>query len=432
MAIIPRPSTPPLICVQSSERKLPDWAKQEFIHLVQQLHQHQERLHQVHQQTTSSSMMDQVDLNMNLNPFFHSKSTWTPHAPSFLSFSTPLQEKNHSEYSFLHAHASPPSWTTSTLTSTTTYKPSSPMETELRYYLHEPKAVIALLCTHDPFQVAMAIQMLPFLQIMFLDEQDLEFSQAQLVVRHYLKHPTPFVRLAAIQALLTLHRLFGVRYLDSSIYPFFTPCLSDDNPQATLELGNFGNISTELLLQTLSKKALGISKKEGRDSILSKEWKSHAGAFVHAIEDEFQVVRQAALDSISRLGAKHKNFALGAVYFLIDMTNDEMHQIRKNALKVLCQISAAYDVILTPLDLDDLNEVFHDIDPFVRYDLYTFLGAIRCSNNLVLTNMIRALRINLNLFKEDIQSIFKCVRKIAERNHDFVVSIQAKLSCFME
>ncbi|KAJ1501845.1 hypothetical protein HMI56_003016 [Coelomomyces lativittatus] len=124
--------------------------------------------------------------------------------------------------------------------------------------------------------------------------------------------------------------------------------------------------------------------------------------------------------SISRLGAKHKNFALGAVYFLIDMTNDEMHQIRKNALKVLCQISAAYDVILTPLDLDDLNEVFHDIDPFVRYDLYTFLGAIRCSNNLVLTNMIRALRINLNLFKEDIQSIFKCVRKIAERNHDFV------------
>ncbi|KAJ1503326.1 hypothetical protein HMI55_002503 [Coelomomyces lativittatus] len=195
MAIIPRPSTPPLICVQSSERKLPDWAKQEFIHLVQQLHQHQERLHQVHQQTTSSSMMDQVDLNMNLNPFFHSKSTWTPHAPSFLSFSTPLQEKNHSEYSFLHAHASPPSWTTSTLTSTTTYKPSSPMETELRYYLHEPKAVIALLCTHDPFQVAMAIQMLPFLQIMFLDEQDLEFSQAQLVVRHYLKHPTPFVRL---------------------------------------------------------------------------------------------------------------------------------------------------------------------------------------------------------------------------------------------
>ncbi|KNE73304.1 hypothetical protein AMAG_17472 [Allomyces macrogynus ATCC 38327] len=190
---------------------------------------------------------------------------------------------------------------------------------------------------------------------------------------------------------------------------------------AALELGEFPLVPKDLLLQTLSKKAL--ARNDGRnaqDSHLADSWQRYAGAFVHATEDEFQEVRHAALDAIAKLGAQHREFAAEAVDFLVDMSNDEVQDIRNRAIDVLTTMSSTAPIMLSRTDIEDFSDLFHDPTPVIRHRLYQFLGTVRYDSCEALKVVIGKLRQNLNDVPEDIQELMRAFKDVAVVNGDLV------------
>ncbi|KAI9595034.1 armadillo-type protein [Syncephalis fuscata] len=93
-------------------------------------------------------------------------------------------------------------------------------------------------------------------------------------------------------------------------------------------LGYFHDVDTALLLQTLYKTMRsGLSRKRVPASA--------CGAFVHGLEDEFEEVRRAAIDSICKLSLACKPFASEAIKSLLDMVNDENDAVRLRAIRAL-------------------------------------------------------------------------------------------------
>ena len=121
-------------------------------------------------------------------------------------------------------------------------------------------------------------------------------------------------------------------------------------------LGSFQDVSSKTLLQTISKEVLyGAEKgklKVGRtappdlsnqqvaagDIFISddNDLESNAvGVFVNGLEDEFEEVRNATVDSICELSLTSLAFAKASVDFLVDMLNDEIDEVRINAITSL-------------------------------------------------------------------------------------------------
>ncbi|KAJ3356333.1 Integrator complex subunit 4 [Allomyces javanicus] len=190
---------------------------------------------------------------------------------------------------------------------------------------------------------------------------------------------------------------------------------------AALELGEFPLVPKDLLLQTLSKKAL--TRNDGRnaqDSQLADAWQRSAGAFVHATEDEFQEVRHAALDAIAKLGTQHREFTAEAVDFLVDMSNDEVQDIRNRAIDVLTTMSSTAPITLSRTDIEDFSDLFHDPTPVIRHRLYQFLGTVRYDSCEALKVVIAKLRQNLNDVPGDIQELMRAFKDVAVVNGDLV------------
>ncbi|KAI9223690.1 armadillo-type protein [Blastocladiella britannica] len=238
---------------------------------------------------------------------------------------------------------------------------------------------------------------------------------------------------------------------------------------AATELGALRNVTDTLLHQSLSKKLVDdtssaspmtsslpprpgsrsppnrrFERLEGSDGQMPTEWKAYAGAFVHAMEDEHHEVRLAAIVSIAQLANTHPAFASQSVYFLVEMTNDETPAVRNSALTALIGIAKRPDspVVLTPLDLDDLTDLFGDPAAVVRHALYRFIGHVKLPAKESLMWLQRELRRNLDRFgslpgaaatagglnvsateaHEEHTRILECVRRIAENNVDLVAA----------
>ena len=63
------------------------------------------------------------------------------------------------------------------------------------------------------------------------------------------------------------------------------------------------------------------------------------GAFVHGLEDECLSVRVASVMSIKKLAVTNQNLAVLALDFLVDMFNDEIEQVRLEAIDSLTAIA---------------------------------------------------------------------------------------------
>jgi hypothetical protein len=109
-----------------------------------------------------------------------------------------------------------------------------------------------------------------------------------------------------------------------------------------------------------------------------------------------------------------------AVFFALDMTNDEVRGIREKAVHVLHQIGKTWMVTLSALDIEDCADVFHDANAALRRDLYSFLGTVKCESKFTLSSMLKYLMENIKRIPEDQNAIFGCLKEIAEQNSRLV------------
>ncbi|KAJ2817899.1 hypothetical protein IWW50_006006, partial [Coemansia erecta] len=99
-----------------------------------------------------------------------------------------------------------------------------------------------------------------------------------------------------------------------------------------------------------------------------------AGAFVHGLEDEFQEVRDAAIESILELSAESPVFAAKAVDFLVDMFNDSSDRVRVRAIRALTSMGSRAPIHLTDEQLSIAVSAIKDASPAVRLRICEFLA----------------------------------------------------------
>ncbi|XP_054152936.1 integrator complex subunit 4-like [Oppia nitens] len=270
-------------------------------------------------------------------------------------------------------------------------------------------------------------------------------------------------RITAIRLLLVISQHYGdclvfvndgseqIRLADDA---FAKVCSMMSDPsmnvraESALLLGQFTHISVNFLEQTLDKKLMSnLRKKKSaherhRETYETGEWSSGqkwaddapheelcpdtvnlmnigaCGAFIHGLEDEFYEVRMATLESLMKLAQLFPTFALQALDFLVDMFNDEIEDIRLKAIQCLTQISRG-NIVLREDQIDIILPVLKDFSIDIREALHAMLSNCKLSSKSTLKTCINNLLENLKRYPQDMNSIWKCFKKLGT-NHPYL------------
>ncbi|KAM3721144.1 Integrator complex subunit [Dirofilaria immitis] len=252
---------------------------------------------------------------------------------------------------------------------------------------------------------------------------------------------------------------------------FATVCHAINDVEVTVRataarlLGDFQQVSDSFLDQTLDKKLLnamrmsktrdGASKKplaygfRCRRSQATTEWSTGkklgedipverfdeeqasiissgaCGAFVTALEDEFMIVRQAGVYSLGQLAADRPFLAAAALDHLADMFNDEIEQVRLDAVRALTPL--VVHGILQKEQLDTILTVLDDVFPDSREALRVLLSKSTLGTPDCLRYVVKALLNCMRRFPIDRQSIFKCMSDLGRRHATFVQLLSDEL-----
>uniref|UniRef100_A0A0N5A263 Integrator complex subunit 4 n=1 Tax=Parastrongyloides trichosuri TaxID=131310 RepID=A0A0N5A263_PARTI len=223
--------------------------------------------------------------------------------------------------------------------------------------------------------------------------------------------------------------------------------------EAAIVIGKFTNVSPNFLLQTLDKKLIPSMIKQddnkGRESPYFYNWSSGTslaldipceskseesksfippqacGAFVTALEDEYTTVRKAAVTSLGILAKGQSNIAYFALDHLADMFNDDIDQVRIDAITALTPLlvygKISRDQLIT------ICTVLDDALPDSRLTLHDLLCKANLENADCLLLLYQRLQQSLARFPEDKLSIYKCFSFIGRSHHQFVPGILYKV-----
>ncbi|KAL1916084.1 uncharacterized protein VTP21DRAFT_6088 [Calcarisporiella thermophila] len=213
-------------------------------------------------------------------------------------------------------------------------------------------------------------------------------------------------------------------------------------------LGTFRQVNIKFLSQTFSKQIISHlrrkvpmgrskgSKKlipvaEGDFDVESDEFRlldsGACGAFVHGLEDEYQDVRLASIDSICELSMYNKEFAIQSVDFLVDMFNDEIDEVRLDSINSLRKVSTKSPIILDTDQLQIALGVLEDASRRIREGAHEMLRVSNFASAECMPIFIEALQANLVRYPGDQLSIYRCLRDIGARHSEFVEPLVAKL-----
>jgi integrator complex subunit 4 len=146
------------------------------------------------------------------------------------------------------------------------------------------------------------------------------------------------------------------------------------------------------------------------------------GTFVLGLEDQYQSVRIATIQSICAHSLRHKKFAHSALGHLINMFSDDIDAVRIEAIRTVTQLGAEL-VKLNEEQLQIILVLLEDNHITIRNQIHQLLSVVRLSNATCLHAAIRALlTLNMNKFPEDLNSIYKCLRRIG-LNHALLVEL---------
>ncbi|XP_077250685.1 ARM repeat superfamily protein isoform X2 [Tasmannia lanceolata] len=194
--------------------------------------------------------------------------------------------------------------------------------------------------------------------------------------------------------------------------------------EAFLSLGKVRQVSEDILLQTLSKKILGITKnRKSLHKCPPKEFisliSSASGAFVHGLEDEFYEVRRAACNSLGMLTIFSTKFADGSLHLLMDILNDDTTVVRLKTLNTMFYM-ASYDLLrVQESHMHTFLNVLVDIDPLIRCAARKLLQVMKLPDVEMFKSSINGLLTNLETYPEDEVEIFCVLYHIGKNHVDF-------------
>ncbi|KAI8826595.1 uncharacterized protein EV422DRAFT_3079 [Fimicolochytrium jonesii] len=208
--------------------------------------------------------------------------------------------------------------------------------------------------------------------------------------------------------------------------PFIAP------KKACLYIGTFNAMSTELALQLLRKEpvtrripANGPKQK----AIVEPITRSYpqllrdpatCGAFVHGMEDEFEAVRNNAVDALTTLSMHRVELAKVAISFFVDMFNDEAESVRLNAITSFHTLAQTQPITLSMENVKTMAMVFQDGCADVRAAAHRFIGAVRAATPTVAKQILDVLSAGIRRFPEDKLSIYACLQGFGRMNTDIV------------
>ncbi|XP_022157326.1 protein SIEL isoform X2 [Momordica charantia] len=164
-------------------------------------------------------------------------------------------------------------------------------------------------------------------------------------------------------------------------------------------------VSEDILLQSVSKKVLGIFK--GKKPLVQCSTEQLemlaldvAGAFVHGVEDEFYQVRKSACDALYNLPILSTKFAGEALNLLMDVLNDDSVSVRLQALETLHHMAMS-----KCLKLQEAH-------------MHMFLGALSDSNGHVRSALRKLLKLvklpDLETFQLSFNGLLKSLESYAQ------------------
>uniref|UniRef100_A0AC35U3L6 Condensin complex subunit 1 n=1 Tax=Rhabditophanes sp. KR3021 TaxID=114890 RepID=A0AC35U3L6_9BILA len=252
------------------------------------------------------------------------------------------------------------------------------------------------------------------------------------------------------------HKNFDVRLTDEA-FAIVCNAFNDSDrlvrTEAATVIGEFRNVSMNYLLQTLDKKLISemINSNDNNEktSIFINQWSlgnsladdmpiesnteegrawitsQACGAFVTALEDEFMTVRKGAVKSLGILAKDHPRIAALALDHLADMFNDEIDQVRLDAISALTPLlvhgKISKDQLIT------ICTVLDDAMPDSRLALHELLCKANLQNSRCLLLLYQRLQQSLTRFPQDKNSIYKCCAYLGRRHADFVQGIIYKI-----
>ncbi|CAO3690704.1 unnamed protein product [Rhizopus stolonifer] len=221
--------------------------------------------------------------------------------------------------------------------------------------------------------------------------------------------------------------------------------------KACVMMASYQNVGSDMLQQTFSKQIMSHLKRniprykqqqkkyasgmipvaEGDFDVESDEFhildSGACGAFIHGLEDEYQEVRYASIDSICELCMYNEELTKKAVENLVDMFNDEIDKIRVNAIQSLRKIGTQSLVKLDEEQLEIAVGAFEDSDPVARHASHDLLTVVRLTQQSSMATLLEALEANMKRYPQDILSIYRSLGKIGKRHHDYIQNLTPTL-----
>ncbi|ORY94068.1 armadillo-type protein [Syncephalastrum racemosum] len=220
--------------------------------------------------------------------------------------------------------------------------------------------------------------------------------------------------------------------------------------KACVLMGSFRNVQLDILLQTFSKRIMSRLKRRVTNKATGKkrlipiaegdfeadpdEYRlldsGACGAFIHGLEDEYEEVRYAAIDSICELCIQNEQLVSKAVENLVDMFNDEIPRVRINAIQSLRKIGTHSPLQFNHEQLGNALGSLEESDPIPRRSMHELLRVTRFKEPRSLTDLLAALRRNLERFPEDEASIMGCLAELGKTHHSFISNLLVSLLNF--
>ncbi|KAG0021911.1 Integrator complex subunit 4 [Entomortierella chlamydospora] len=234
-------------------------------------------------------------------------------------------------------------------------------------------------------------------------------NDIQLIVSNYVTDPEPRVRKACSR--LGQFKSVDYKFLSQTFSKQIMARLKVDVAPKNLAAGP---------AQKQAQRAKLIATPEGDQDVAAQQVRlldsGACGAFVHGLEDEYQDVRNAAIDSIRELCLSNPEFSLLALdymvgkYFLLqristteleetlalticfspapDMFMDEIDYVRLNALTSLCKIGGKAPITFDTEQLQIALGVLEDADRDVRESTHRMLEAVARRHGAFVESMV--------------------------------------------
>ena len=150
------------------------------------------------------------------------------------------------------------------------------------------------------------------------------------------------------------------------------------------------------------------------------------GAFVHGLEDECLSVRVATVQSLKKLAVDNQELAILALDFLTDMFNDEIEQVRLEAIGALTAI--AQHIKLHVHQLEIILGALDDFSTLLREKLHLMLQSCSLATKDGLNMVIdKLLLVNLKRYPQDRRSIYVTFKHLGANHPELTLPLVSSL-----